>query len=157
MRSAFKWQFASRSRRHAFDWRSDAPIASLNEALLEIKQVGRKEPVRAAEGAVLFLEKLSPALEQVDSSSGALGSEVNKAIQTLVPLIAKADVEARVQQRWFERLWTAIERDGVPYLESPGDFWGGLWSRRISPRPGPMNFSRRSSASGIHAAQILAA
>ena len=29
----------------------------------------------AAEGAVLFLEKVSPALEHVDSSSGAIGSD----------------------------------------------------------------------------------
>jgi len=41
------------------------------EALAEIKQVSKKEPVLAAEGGVLLLEKISPALEQVDSSSGA--------------------------------------------------------------------------------------
>ncbi len=32
------------------------------------------------EGAVIFLEKLSPAIEQVDSSSGAIGTAVNNAI-----------------------------------------------------------------------------
>ena len=32
----------------------------------------------AAEGAVLFLEKVAPALEHVDSSSGAIGSAVNR-------------------------------------------------------------------------------
>jgi hypothetical protein len=70
-------------------------------------QVARKEPVLAAEGAITLLEKLSPALEQVDSSSGVLGSTVNKAIETLVPLIAKADVDAPLRQRWLERLWQA--------------------------------------------------
>ena len=87
MRSAHKWQFAPRFRRHAFGWRSDTPIQRIKEALSEIKQVARKEPLLAAEGAVTLLEKLSPALAQVDSSSGALGSAVNKAIDTLVPLI----------------------------------------------------------------------
>jgi hypothetical protein len=38
--------------------------------------VAKTEPVLAAEGAVLFLEKLAPAIEQVDSSSGAIGSAV---------------------------------------------------------------------------------
>ena len=80
---AYKWQFASRFRRHAFGWRSDTPIQRIKEALAEIKQVARKEPVLAAEGAVTLLEKISPALEQVDSSSGALGSAVNKAIDKL--------------------------------------------------------------------------
>ena len=124
--SAHKWQFASRFRRHAFGWRSDTPIARIKEALAEIKQDARKEPVLAAEGAVTFIEKLSPALEQVDSSSGALGSAVNKAIETLVPLIAKADVDSRIRQRWLERLWVAIENDDVPYLETLSDFWGEL-------------------------------
>ena len=82
--SAHKWQFASRFRRHAFGWRSDTPVQLIKEAITEIKQVARKEPVLAAEGAITLLEKLSPALEQVDSSSGALGSAVNKAIDTLV-------------------------------------------------------------------------
>lgn len=124
--SAHKWQFSSRFRRHAFGWRSDAPIQRIKEALAEIKQVARKEPLLAAEGAVTLLEKLSPALEQVDSSSGALGSAVNKAIETLVPIIAKADVEARVRQRWLERLWQALQDDEIPYIESLGEHWGEL-------------------------------
>ena len=81
--SAHKWQFTARFRRHAFGWRSDMPIQRIKEAIAELKQVARKEPVVAAEGAVTLLEKLSPALEQVDSSSGAIGSAVNKAIETL--------------------------------------------------------------------------
>jgi hypothetical protein len=124
--TAHKWQFTSRFRRHAFGWRSDTPIQRIKEALAEIKQVARKEPLLAAEGAVTLLEKLSPALEQVDSSSGALGSVVNKAIETLVPLIAKADVDASLRQRWLERLWQALQDDEMPYIELLGDYWGEL-------------------------------
>ena len=124
--SAHKWQFTARFRRHAFGWRSDTPIQRIKEALSEIKQVARKEPVIAAEGAVTFLEKLSPALEQVDSSSGALGSAVNRAVDTLVPIIAKADIDQPVRQRWLERLWKAIQDDDVPYIEILGDYWGEL-------------------------------
>lgn len=126
MRSAHKWQFAPRFRRHAFGWRSDTPIQRIKEALSEIKQVARKEPLLAAEGAVTLLEKLSPALAQVDSSSGALGSAVNKAIDTLVPLIVKADVEPKLRQRWLNRLWQALQDDEIPYLDLLGDYWGEL-------------------------------
>lgn len=73
-----------------------------------------------------MLEKLSPALEQVDSSSGALGSAVNKAIDTLVPIIVKADVEPKQRQRWLERLWQALQNDQMPYVELLGDYWGEL-------------------------------
>jgi hypothetical protein len=124
--NAHKWQFASRFRRHAFGWRSDAPIQRIKEALSEIKQVACKEPVIAAEGAVTFLEKLSSALEQVDSSSGALGTAVNRAIDTLVPIIAKPVVDRRVRQRWLERLWEALQNDQVPYIELLGEYWGAL-------------------------------
>ena len=124
--STHKWQFSARFRRHAFGWRSDTPIQRIKEALAEIKQVARKEPVLAAEGAVTLLEKLSPALEQVDSSSGAIGTAVNRAIDTLVPIIAKADVAQLVRQRWLERLWQALQDDDMPYIELLGDRWGEL-------------------------------
>ena len=120
------WQFTSRFRRHAFGWRSDTPIRRIKEALAEIKAVARKGPVVAAEGAVSLLEKLSPALEQVDSSSGALGTAVNRAIDTLVPIIAKADVETGVRQRWLERLWQAVQDEEIPYIEPLGEHWGAL-------------------------------
>ncbi|MEX1214734.1 hypothetical protein [Saccharospirillum sp.] len=124
--STHKWQFTPRFRRRAFGWQSATPIKRIKEALAEIKQVARKEPVLAAEGAIILLEKLAPALEQVDSSSGALGTAVNKAIDTLVPIIAKADVEQAERQRWLERLWQALQDDEMPYIERLGDYWGEL-------------------------------
>lgn len=124
--SAHKWQFGPRFRRRAFGWRSDTPIQRIKEALTEIRQHARKEPVLAAEGAIILLEKLSPALEQVDSSSGALGSAVNRAIDTLVPMIAQADVEPKQRQRWLERLWQALQDDEIPYIELLGEHWGEL-------------------------------
>lgn len=120
------WQFASCFRRNAFGWRSTIPIQRIKEAVAEVKQVARTQPALAAEGAILFLEKLSPALEQVDSSSGALGKAVNQAIAALVSLIAKAEVDTPTRQRWLERLWKAFLEDDVPYLEELGDYWGEL-------------------------------
>jgi len=125
--TAYKWQFAPRFRYHAFGWKSDKPIQRIKEALTEIKQVAKKEPaLAAAKVRFFFLEKISPAIEEVDSSSGAIGSMVNQAIETLVPIIAKAKVEQPVRDRWLERLWEAIQDDQMPYIESLGDHWGDL-------------------------------
>ena len=124
--SAHKWQFSARFRRSIFGWRSQVPIQRIREAVSEIRKISRKEPALGAEGAVLFLEKISPALEHVDSSSGAIGSAVNRAIETLTPLITKPVVSAETRQQWMERLWAAIEQDNMPYIEYLADFWGDL-------------------------------
>ncbi len=68
----------------------------------EIKKVARRDPVLAAEGAVLFLERVSAALEQVDSSSGAISTVVNHAIEGLVAIIAKAPVDTETREGWLE-------------------------------------------------------
>lgn len=126
MAKAYKFEFAPRFRRRAFGWKSNTPIVRIKEALSEIKAIAKREPVLAAEGAVLFLERLAPAIEQVDSSSGGIGSAVNRAIEALVPIIAKAKVSDAVRQKWLERLWDALQEDDMPYLEYLGEFWGEL-------------------------------
>lgn len=72
----------------------------------------------------MLLGKLSPALMNVDSSSGALGSWVNRAIETLAPVISKPKVTSAVRQRWMRKLWAAVEEDDMPYIETQGDHWG---------------------------------
>ena len=124
--SKHRWQFAARFRRNAFGWRSQPAIPRVHEALVEIRRVARRDPVLAAEGAVLFLEKVSPALEHVDSSSGAIGTAVNHAIEELVSIIAKAPVDLGRRARWLERLWDAYVADAIPYIETLGECWGEL-------------------------------
>ena len=124
--SKHTWAFSPRFRRGAFGWRSDPAITRIKEALSEIKAVNRKEPMLAAEGAVLFLSKLSPALENIDSSSGAIGTAVNRAIEALVPIIAKAPADSATRRNWLERLYQAHADDQMPYIESLGDCWGEL-------------------------------
>jgi len=121
-----KWTFRARFRRHAFGWRSNTPIKRIKEAVSEIKRVARKEPLLAAEGAVLFLEKVSGAIEHVDGSSGAIGMAVNNAITALVPVIADAPADDRRREKWLNRLWQAVEDDDMPYLELLPDYWGEL-------------------------------
>ena len=120
------WAFRSRFRRHAFGWKSRPAIQRIREAVTEIKRVARKDKVLAAEGAVLFLERLSPAIEQVDSSSGAIGIFMNKVIADLVVVIGAAPADEATRQGWLKRLWPACQDDDIPYLERIGGHWGDL-------------------------------
>jgi hypothetical protein len=120
------WEFAPRFRASAFGWKSDLPMQRIKEALVEIKAVAKTDPILAAEGAITLLEKISNALANVDSSSGAIGSAVNGAIEILSAIIAKAEVGSSVRQKWLERLWKAIQKDDVPYIEYLGEHWGML-------------------------------
>ena len=123
---AHNWTFRSRFRANAFGWRSDLPIKRIKEAVAEIKKASRKDKMLGAEGAVIFLEKVSGALEHVDSSSGAIGTAVNRAIETLVPIVAQAPASDTLRDKWLERLWCAIEDDAMPYIELLPDHWGEL-------------------------------
>ena len=124
--ASHKWEFQTRFRRHAFGWRSQPAILRIKQAVSEIKKTARRDPVRAADGAVLLLERISPALENVDSSSGAIGTAVNNAIAQLVPIIAEAPADERTRRGWLERLWEAYQADEMPYIEQLGDYWGEL-------------------------------
>jgi hypothetical protein len=67
---------------------------------------------------------------------------VNRAIDTLVPVIAGVDVPAAVRARWLERLFDARQDDRMPYIDRLGDCWGDLcatpaigsaWADRLLP------------------------
>src|SRR5436853_965003 len=90
-----QWEFKSRFRRHAFGWRSQPAIQRIKQAVSEIKKVARRDPVLGGEGAVMLLERISPALENVDSSSGSIGSAVNNAIEELIRVISVAPADGR--------------------------------------------------------------
>ena len=121
-----KWTFRVRFRRNAFGWRSQPAIKRIKEAVSEIKKAARKDSTLGGEGAVIFLEKISPAIAHVDSSSGAIGTAVNNAIHALVPIIAKAPAEDKLRDKWMDRLWQAVEEDHMPYIEMLPDHWGEL-------------------------------
>lgn len=141
-RPKHNWAFTRRFRRHAFGWRSKLPIQRVREAVREIEKVAKDDPLLAGEGAVYFLERVSPAIEQVDGSSGGMGAAVHRAIETLVPLIIHAPANDDLRDDWLERLWAAIEEDDVPYLEPLTHPWGelcvsaeraGRWAERLLP------------------------
>jgi hypothetical protein len=126
-RQRHKWAFRPRFRAGAYGWRG-AKIASqrLKEAVSEIKAVNRKESATAADGAILLVEKLWPALADVDTSSGALGNAVNKAVHALIDIIVAASADASLREQWLERLWTAVQEDGIDYFWEVNDRWGEL-------------------------------
>jgi len=121
-----RWAFKARFRRHAFGWRSQPAIQRVKEAVAEIKTVARTDAVLAAEGAVVLIERLSPALENIDSSSGAIGTAVNNALATLVPLLTSAPADAETRTAWLERLFEAHGADQIPYIEDLAEYWGEL-------------------------------
>ncbi|MEW8029977.1 MAG: hypothetical protein AB2792_16395 [Candidatus Thiodiazotropha sp.] len=126
-RSVHKWSFPTRFRAGAYSWKaSRLACQRLREAVSEIKKVAKKEPLVGAEGAVRLMEKIWPALEHVDSSSGALGSVVSKTLGDLIPIVVNAPADEKTRNRWLDRLWQAMEDDGVDYLAPVGDRWGEL-------------------------------
>ena len=127
MPTKHKWSFPHRFRAGAFGWHgSRLACQRIREAVSEIKKVAKADPILGAEGAVRLMEKLWPALAHVDSSSGALGSAVYRALDALIPILIAAPADPRTRSRWLERLWRAFEEDGVEYLQNVGDRWGEI-------------------------------
>lgn len=153
MGKASNWEFAKRFRRGGFGWRASRLASErIAEALAEIRAVARRDPLHAADGAVRFIAKLSPALEQVDSSSGALGGAARAAVDALVPVIAQAPADEATREGWLEQLFEAIHDDDPPYLESLDDRWGELcatpeiasrWADRLTDLVRHVNAERR--------------
>jgi hypothetical protein len=102
-------------------------------------QVARRELVVAADGAVSLLERLSRALERVDSSFGAPGTVVNRAVDAPVPVIAGVDAPAVMRERWLERLFDALQNDQMPCIERLGERWREV---RVTPAMPPHGLNR---------------
>ncbi len=142
---AHKWEFKPRFRRGAFGWRSQPAVQRVKQAVVEIKKVARKAPALAAEGAVTLLERLSPALEQVDSSSGASGTAVNHAISELVPILADAPVDSETRGPGWSAYGTRTRLTRFPISSGWRTTGGSSAPRKRSPRPG------RTGSSGSRA------
>ena len=155
------WTFPARFRFRALGWKGTAPASQrMKEALSEIKAVQRKDPVHAADGAVRRIERIVPAIEEIDGSSGAIGSAVTRTVNVLVDIIAVAPASAKVRSAWLDRLWEAYNEDGYGYLDQLPDRWGHLcaspelanvWASDLAPILRP-SFAERSHMRGSSAA-----
>ncbi len=121
------WAFKSRFRSKLYGWNgSSLAIKRLKEAVSEIRKTSRTDAVTAADGAVSLFERFWPALELIDTSSGALGSAVYWTQERLLPVVIAAPADRKTRHKWLDRLWQAIQDDGVDYLCVVQDNWGAL-------------------------------
>lgn len=120
-----KWTFTSRFKTNAFGWKgSSLACKRIKEAVSEITKIARKDPLLGAEGAVKLMEQLWPALQHIDTSSGALGTAVYNAMGVLVDVVVEAPADEKTKTKWMHRLWEAFNDDGVGYLDVLGERWG---------------------------------
>jgi hypothetical protein len=119
------WEFRKFFRANAFGWKgSKLAIQRIKEAVREIRKT--KDPVLRAEGGILLMGRLWPALQRVDSSSGALGTATSNAVHELVQYIIDAPTEPDQREKWLDSLWKAMEEDGVDFLYEVSERWGEL-------------------------------
>ena len=138
-----KWIFKARFRTNAYGWTaSGLAIKRLREGVSEIRKVARNDPVLGADGAVCLMERLWPALQGIDSSSGALGTAVNRTVEALISILIAAPADRKTREKWLDRLYEAVLEDGVNYLSPVEDRWGDIcgfpelanqWADRILP------------------------
>jgi hypothetical protein len=122
-----KWAFKTGMRANSFNWRSSAKaIERLAAAESEIRAINRADPVTGAEGVVALAERIWPAFEQIDTSSGALGSAVFRTLENLTAILIEAPADAPTRAKWLDRLRQAILDDGVDYLAPLSDKFGKI-------------------------------
>lgn len=127
MASSPKWQFKTKFRANAYGWRgSKLAITRLKEAVREIRTVAKADPVAAGDGCVALMERLWPAFQHIDTSSGALANAIHKALEELIPLLIAAPAGKDTRAKWLERLFEAVQEDGVDYLDPVAERWGEI-------------------------------
>ena len=117
-----RWHFEPDFIELRFGWQAEKKAAhAVHAAALELQ---RAEPASRREGALLLLERLWPAVQQVNRAPGHLDEAIERALATVLPLLAPAT------EPELERLWTAIERDWGGLLTPVGAAWGALCGDR---------------------------
>ena len=127
MASVRKWQFKTKLRANAYGWRaSGLAVGRLKEAAAEIKSVAKSDPVGAGDGVVSLMERIWPAFQGIDTSSGALGAAVFRTVNELIPILTVESADHATRSKWLERLFEAVQNDGVEYLAPLEDRWGEI-------------------------------
>jgi hypothetical protein len=127
MASVREWQFKRKFRTNAYGWRaSSLAIGRLKEAAAEIRSVAKSDPVAAGDGVVSLMEHIWPAFQGIDTSSGALGAAVLRTVNELIPILTVAPADHATRSKWLERLFEAVQNDGVEYLAPLEDRWGEI-------------------------------
>lgn len=138
-----KWKFKAHFRSGVYGWKGTA-LANrrMREAVSELKKVARTDSALAGVGAVELMCRLYPACEHIDSSSGSLGTALNKMVTALIPIVTRADWDMNTRGKLLENLYEAICSDGWSILSQVEDCWGeicvypglaNLWADRLVP------------------------
>ena len=127
MAASRKWLFKNKLRARAFGWRgsrlADQPTqgSSLRDQVGgEIRPSRRGRRVGVADGGYLA------AFQDIDTSSGALGTAVARTLSELIPILADAPADHATRSKWLERLFEAVQNDGVEYLRPAEERWGEI-------------------------------
>lgn len=123
-RTRQSWAFRRRLRPNAFGWRNTAAIAAVKDAIRELRAVARKEPARAAAGAVELLERIPAACAHTDDSSGALQRQICAVIDLLEQWFGRAGLPDDEHEALLERLWQSWLEDDMSWLDELSDRWG---------------------------------
>ncbi|OQB47606.1 MAG: hypothetical protein BWY02_02063 [bacterium ADurb.Bin157] len=121
------WTFKKYFRREAYGWKGTAKASKrMAEAVSEMKKAAKKDSALAGEGAIELFGRLYPALMQIDSSSGVLGTAMNKTIDSLIPFIIQADWDINTRGKQLDKLYEAIIEDGWGTFDGLRDCWGEI-------------------------------
>jgi hypothetical protein len=127
MAEKYSWKFKPKMRARSYGWQgTQKAVSRLKEAVSEIKVVARKDPVLAGEGVVCLMERIWPAFEHIDTSSGALGGAIYRTLNMMIPILVKAPADQRTRAKWLKRLVQAFEDDGVDYLAPVEERFGEI-------------------------------
>ena len=122
-----KWKFKAHFRREAYGWKGTALASKrLKEAVSEIKKVARADSSLAGEGVVELFSRLYPAVEHIDTSSGALGTALNRTIEELLPILLQADWDMDTRGKWLWELEEAVREEGWGIFDDLMECWGEL-------------------------------
>ncbi|MDP2739276.1 MAG: hypothetical protein Q8O82_11415 [Pseudorhodobacter sp.] len=122
-----KWAFKPGMRAGAYSWNSSAKASErLKAASAEIRAISRTDPITAAEGVIALAQRIWPAFEHIDTSSGALGNAVRRTLEELLPILIEAPADEKTRAHWLEQLREAILDDGVDYLAPIADRFGQI-------------------------------
>jgi hypothetical protein len=128
-KATHKWTFKPGMRAGVYRWNSSAKaIARLKSASVEIRAVARTHPITASAGVIALAQRIWPAFEHIDTSSGALGNAVGRTLEGLLPILIDAPADEKTRAKWLEQLRDAIMDDGVDYLLPIADHFGQIAS-----------------------------
>ena len=120
------WQFEARLRRNAFGWRSPKVLAALREAGAEVGAAFKVDPLAGARAFARLVERIPPALAQVDDSSGAVQGELSQIFDEMAPLFGDAPLDPKERDQLLARIWQAIVDDEMPWIERLADRFAKL-------------------------------